>query len=96
MPCHELPRRLAGVRDRRELPPHERQRGPGPDEREPERRGEPPPFGDDPTERLPDDQPEEQPANTDLRNAAGWMTAAGWADDSSRAVDDTSEEGIRP
>ena len=35
-------------------------------------------------------QPAEQPANTNLRNAAGWMTAAGWADDSSRAVDEPS------
>lgn len=35
-------------------------------------------------------QPAGQPANTNLRNAAGWMTAAGWADDSSRAVDEPS------
>ena len=35
-------------------------------------------------------QPADQPANTNLRNAAGWMTAAGWADDSSRAVDEPS------
>ena len=35
-------------------------------------------------------QPEDQPANTNLRTAAGWMTAAGWADDSSRAVDEPS------
>lgn len=35
-------------------------------------------------------QPADQAANTNLRNAAGWMTAAGWADDSSRAVDEPS------
>lgn len=35
-------------------------------------------------------QPADGAANTNLRNAAGWMTAAGWADDSSRAVDEPS------
>ena len=35
-------------------------------------------------------QPADRAANTNLRNTAGWMTAAGWADDSSRAVDEPS------
>jgi len=34
-------------------------------------------------------QPADRAANTNLRNTAGWMTAAGWADDASRALDDT-------
>ena len=33
-------------------------------------------------------QPADRAANTNLRNAAGWMTAAGWADDVSRALDE--------
>ena len=34
-------------------------------------------------------RPADRAANTNLRNTAGWMTAAGWADDASRALDDT-------
>ena len=34
-------------------------------------------------------QPADRAANTNLRNTAGWMTAAGWADDASRALDDS-------
>ena len=33
-------------------------------------------------------QPADRAANTNLRNTAGWMTAAGWADDASRALDE--------
>ena len=33
--------------------------------------------------------PADQPANTNITNTAPWMTAAGWADDAARAVDDT-------
>jgi hypothetical protein len=34
--------------------------------------------------------PADQPANSNLADAAPWMTAAGWADDTTRAVDDPS------
>ncbi len=35
-------------------------------------------------------QPVNQPANTNIANTAGWVTAAGWADDKSRAVTQTA------
>jgi hypothetical protein len=34
------------------------------------------------------DAPAGRPANSNLANTAPWMTAAGWADDTTRAVDD--------
>ena len=32
--------------------------------------------------------PADQPANTNITNTAPWMTAAGWADDAARSVDE--------
>ena len=64
MPAGYVPRSSACA-----MSPSERQTTdegqPGPDEREPERRREPPPVGDHAAERLPDDEAEEQPDDVD-------------------------------
>src|SRR5690606_16649665 len=62
-------RDLSGVSDVTELAPHERERGARADEREPERRGDPPRLGEDAPERLPDDAAAEHADHVDRADA---------------------------